>query len=111
MRASGSVAAAPSDGEGKGIRDRIAQIIQVISSGLYDRDDIIKICVLAVLAGQNVFLFGPPGTGKSMISRRIASIFEKRDKQGSALPETLRQGAIIAQKGGDFHRYFADFGE
>ena len=76
IRASGSALAGAADEAGKGIRDRIAQIIQVISSGLYDRDDIIKICVLAVLAGQNVFLFGPPGTGKSMISRRIASIFE-----------------------------------
>lgn len=59
-----------------GIRDRIAAIISIINSGLYDREDIVKICVLAVLAGQNVFLYGPPGTGKSMISRRIASIFE-----------------------------------
>ena len=39
-----------------GIRDRIAAIISIINSGLYDREDIVKICVLAVLAGQNVFL-------------------------------------------------------
>jgi MoxR-like ATPase len=59
----------------EGIRERIAGIIQIISAGLYDRDDVIKLSVLAVLSGQNVFLYGPPGTGKSMISRRIASLF------------------------------------
>jgi MoxR-like ATPase len=58
-----------------GIRERIAGIIQIISAGLFDRDDVIKISVLAVLSGQNVFLYGPPGTGKSLISRRIASVF------------------------------------
>ncbi len=60
----------------QGVKDRIASLIKTICLGLKDRDDIIRICVLAVLSGQNVFLYGPPGTSKSLISRRLASIFQ-----------------------------------
>ena len=56
------------------LSDRIRHIMDCISDNLVDRDYVVKVAVLAVLAGQNIFLYGPPGTAKSMLSRRLASV-------------------------------------
>ncbi len=58
------------------LTQRVSNIIKCVCKDLYDREDVVRIVVLTILAGQNVFLFGPPGTGKSMISRKVAGIFE-----------------------------------
>lgn len=60
----------------KSIKTRIAQLIEELTAGLYEREEIIAVSFLAALAGQNSFLLGPPGTAKSLISRRIACAFQ-----------------------------------
>ena len=57
------------------LRTKIDHLIKSVNDGLYEKENIVKIAILAVLAGQNIFLFGPPGTAKSMISRKIANMF------------------------------------
>ena len=57
------------------VPERVRAILRLVSRGVYGREDTVKALVLGVLAGENIFLFGPPGTGKSMLSRRIAGIF------------------------------------
>ena len=56
------------------LAERIRYIMDCIAENLVDRDYVVRLAVLAVLAGQNIFLYGPPGTAKSMLSRRLASI-------------------------------------
>lgn len=65
---------APLDADKVRLAERIRLIMDAVSAGLIDRDYVVKMAVLAVLAGQNIFLYGPPGTAKSMLSRRLASI-------------------------------------
>lgn len=55
---------------------RIQKIISKLSSNLHEREEIIAVALLAAIAGKNTFLLGPPGTAKSLISRRIACAFE-----------------------------------
>lgn len=55
---------------------RIEKLIDKLSEGLYERREIIAVSLLGALAGQNTFLYGPPGTAKSLISRRISCAFE-----------------------------------
>lgn len=57
------------------LRDRINHLIKAISAGMYEREEIIAVSLLAALCGQNTFLYGPPGTAKSLISRRLACAF------------------------------------
>jgi MoxR-like ATPase len=58
------------------LKNRVVSLIQQIGVGLYEREQTIAIAFLGVISGQNTFLFGPPGTAKSLISRRLASAFE-----------------------------------
>ena len=58
------------------MKARINTLISVISENMYEREHIIALSLLAGIAGANTFLYGAPGTAKSLISRRIASAFE-----------------------------------
>lgn len=49
---------------------------------MYEREEIIAVALLAALCGQNTFLYGPPGTAKSLISRRIACAFDQPEYFG-----------------------------
>jgi MoxR-like ATPase len=57
------------------IRHRIQNLIKCIGDGMYEREETVAVALLAALCGQNTFLYGPPGTSKSLISRRIACAF------------------------------------
>ena len=58
------------------LQARITSVIEHISIGMHEREDIIALTFLGALSSQNTFLYGPPGTAKSLISRRIACAFE-----------------------------------
>lgn len=57
-------------------KEKINYIIKKLSEGLYEKDEVIALTFLCALAGKSVFLYGPPGTAKSLIVRRIASAFK-----------------------------------
>ena len=57
-------------------RKRIEEILEKLNEDIYGKEEIIAVSFLGALAGVNTFLLGPPGTGKSLIARRIASVFE-----------------------------------
>jgi len=53
------------------------RVIGAICHGMFEREETVAVALLAALSGQNTFLYGPPGTAKSLISRRIACAFER----------------------------------
>ena len=57
-------------------KDIIASLINKLSDGLYEKEEVISLTLLCALAGKSVFLYGPPGTAKSLIVRRVASAFK-----------------------------------
>lgn len=60
----------------KNIKSRIEKIIKLISDGLYEREEIVSLTLLSAIAGKPIFLYGPPGTAKSFIAKRISSAFK-----------------------------------
>ncbi len=59
-------------------KTRITKIINILNQNIHERDEIIPVVLLSALANQNIFLYGPPGTAKSLISRRLAKVFETK---------------------------------
>jgi MoxR-like ATPase len=61
------------------MKTRIHTLISAISENMYEREHIVALSLLAGVAGMNTFLYGSPGTAKSLISRRISSAFVVSD--------------------------------
>ena len=54
------------------MKEKIQTLLGQLNHGLVEREHTLKSALLTVLSGENLVLIGPPGTGKSLIARRIA---------------------------------------
>ena len=64
----------------KSVRERIEKLIEFLNTGLYEKDEAIRLALLSAVAGESIFFLGPPGTAKSMISSRIHHAFKEGTK-------------------------------
>src|SRR5882762_5157564 len=49
-----------------------AEVIDPLKARFVGRDEVIDLMALAVVAGEHLFLYGPPGTAKSALIRQFA---------------------------------------
>ncbi|CAK9047755.1 unnamed protein product [Durusdinium trenchii] len=68
--------------------DKLKNIIELLKERLVDRDEVIRMLLLALVTHQNALLLGPPGTGKSHVCKMLASMISDTHKeQGKAFFE------------------------
>jgi MoxR-like ATPase len=58
------------------MKERITDLITICSEGLYEREEIVAVSLLSAISGQSIFLYGLPGTAKSLIARRLSKAFK-----------------------------------
>lgn len=53
---------------------KIENLIKKISQNLQEREEAVKLSILALLSGESIFLLGPPGVAKSLLARKIKEV-------------------------------------
>ena len=57
------------------INEKLKKLGEHLEGGLVGRRDHARMLLLAAVAGENALLFGPPGTAKSLLARRLKDCF------------------------------------
>lgn len=57
------------------LRVRVRQLLEVLNERVYGKEHVIALSFLSAMAGESIFLFGPPGVAKSMVARRLKLAF------------------------------------
>lgn len=81
------------------LHERIKLLLSYLNQNLYGKDEAVRLALLSAVAGESIFFMGPPGTAKSMVSRRIAAAFK----------DFYEDGTFSTEKGGYFEYLMNEF--
>ncbi len=57
-------------------KERVRKILDIMCDGLYEREDEVQLALLSSIAGESIFLLGPPGVAKSLIARKLKHAYK-----------------------------------
>src|SRR2546430_12787235 len=71
-----SVVSSPERQQQSPLTTRLAQIAQTLESRFLGKDEVIRLLLIATIAGEHAVLIGPPGTAKSALIRTFAKLIQ-----------------------------------
>jgi len=60
------------------VQQRLQQVGSVLSGQFIGKDEVIRLMLVAVIAGEHAVLIGPPGTAKSALIRSMSQLLQAR---------------------------------
>lgn len=60
------------------IREKILSFYNISSTALFEREELVRLIVLAVFAKDHIFLYGPPGSAKSVAAQALRLLTKGR---------------------------------
>ena len=58
------------------MKEKLKKLIAHLKEGLIEREEVVKLSLLTMLARENILIVGPPGTAKSEVARRLSCIIK-----------------------------------
>ena len=53
------------------LKNRIVKLLDTLNERVYGKEEVMALALLSAVAGESIFLLGPPGVAKSMVARRL----------------------------------------
>ena len=63
----------------KSIKSHITQLLKSLNEGVFEKRTYHRTLLLSAMAGESIFLLGPPGVAKSLVARRLKLAFKDAD--------------------------------
>lgn len=59
------------------LKTRITSLLQQLNERVFGKEQVVALSLLSAVAGESIFLLGPPGVAKSMVARRLKLAFRE----------------------------------
>lgn len=69
---------------------RIESLLQQLNERVFEKEHVVALSLLSAVAGESIFLLGPPGVAKSMVARRLKLAFGMPTLSSISCPVLVR---------------------